>query len=901
MTTETIYRGSNGLYYTAAGLQDFLAYGTVPSGFSSSPMAAEKYNVRVKVGDQSSGTVYYDYGPVVTRTVNGVRVTYNPRDYAATDITYPVYKLNGSFIAVRGACEACPIYQWIGAVGRETCFVSADEARYKFSGGNTHELGVIDSRVSNLVSGSAYDVDNIVYNTASNCIWFGGNVALDRAFVVFGTYFHFVAISSANATPATSPNTQTRTVSDGKKRALVSDIESYNNGTATATVKTSTGTLTFGYRRVLRQNLAEYEPHGGSRTVGAMETTDTTTGTPIVLRRVNTKSDLSGTWYDVDDDVSNILTRHPSLETYDTRYTLYAEWVYRYMVSLDHQGGVSQAATIYYGRELGGFFSDAALDAPASSVAVPHKTDALFLGYFTAADGGELVIDEDGNIDANFKPTSGVTVYAHWKTVTDVVLNSGTGTGGTDYISYDSELGGFTADGGKDAVSSVPIPSIPQFRFLGYFTAPTGGTKCIDADGTITQYLVDLSTAAPSEIFAQYERVSYRLSIVGTNGEPDGSIFCNGTEATFYSDGFLENEIDSVVISDRPGYSFRGYYVGSELVIDHEGLIVCEAFSQDIIAVPSYEANVYTLSFAYAGGSGSVESKEVTFGEPIGTLPAVSHPGWTFDGWLLNGTKIDAASVYNVPGDATATAEWRTGWGDLTDYWGLEIPDGPLLLISSTSGAARSAIETVHTGTLDTVNVSGIILNPTCTYRIRKPGTVHIMLGKAYGSAVITGLGTAANPYRAMKSGYMLVQAEYRTATDGEPILIVRGAANEGYVWSSGRMVSRLTDAINRWTVNFAVSPDHIAQDPMSAVNGGGEMLECRTLITCDPIVPIEGGMPCASDVVNGKIVVTATTAAYHGENEPTASGLFVETNGVPGNESDVDFTSYAITAERSL
>ena len=78
-------------------------------------------------------------------------------------------------------------------------------------------------------------------------------------------------------------------------------------------------------------------------------------------------------------------------------------------------------------------------------------------------------------------------------------------------------------------------------------------------------------------------------------------------------------------------------------------------------------------------------------------------------------------------------------------------------------------------------------------------------------------------------------------------------------------------------------------------------MTECTTLVTCDPVVPMENGMPCASDVVHGKIVVTATTNAYLGESAPTAAGSFVETNGDPNSETDVDFTSYAFQAERSL
>ena len=259
-----------------------------------------------------------------------------------------------------------------------------------------------------------------------------------------------------------------------------------------------------------------------------------------------------------------------------------------------------------------------------------------------------------------------------------------------------------------------------------------------------------------------------------------------------------------------------------------------------------------------------------------------------------------------------------SSFGQQTDYFGLETADGPLMLVSSNSGATRSVVEKAGTtgsgsslksghlaiqtndSEVGAFERGGILMNPTCTYRIRSEGTVIIKPGKAYGKATITGSGTSS---KVSVSGYMLVSAEYVTAADGEPVLVVRGTANEGYEWNSRGTIrtSELTNAINTWSVNLAVNPDHIAQDPMNAVSGGGELTECKTLVTCDPVVPMENGMPCASDVVHGKVVVTATTNAYGGENAPKARSPFVETNGVPPDETDVDFTTYALTAEKSL
>lgn len=277
----------------------------------------------------------------------------------------------------------------------------------------------------------------------------------------------------------------------------------------------------------------------------------------------------------------------------------------------------------------------------------------------------------------------------------------------------------------------------------------------------------------------------------------------------------------------------------------------------------------------------------VTFGSVIGELPVptTSRHG-VFTRWTLNGSIITSSTIWNIIGNGAAIAEYNMYFGRLTDLFNLETANGPLMLVASNDGAQRTVVETSHTGALaiqtndssiGAFERSGILRNPVCTYRIKKSGNVSIQLGKAW-----RGSGSTV-------SGYMLVQAEYATASDGEPILVVRGVANEG------------ADAINKWTVTLAVNPDHIAQDPLSAVSGGGELTECKTLITCDPVVPMENGMPCASDIVHGKVVVTATTNSYFGESAPTARSPFIETNGVPAGESDVDFTTYAFQAERSL
>lgn len=52
-------------------------------------------------------------------------------------------------------------------------------------------------------------------------------------------------------------------------------------------------------------------------------------------------------------------------------------------------------------------------------------------------------------------------------------------------------------------------------------------------------------------------------------------------------------------------------------------------------------------------------SKQVTYGAPIGTLPTPTRDGYVFMGWKLNGKIITSETVWDLPGDGTAYAQWK--------------------------------------------------------------------------------------------------------------------------------------------------------------------------------------------------------------------------------------------------
>lgn len=616
-------------------------------------------------------------------------------------------------------------------------------------------------------------------------------------------------------------------------------------------------------------------------------------------------------------------TIQPALDARTTATTIYAMWrQLSTAVTLDDGGGSGGSGSIYYDDTAGDASFVNATGAAIQSVAVPSYVGNVFNGYYDADEGGTKCIEADGSFSAGFAPSSSVTLYAQYTIgKCEITVERGEGEGGVEMFFYDIAAGAFFADGDlTEEIDALDLPTRHLFGTDGLFTEQTGGTRLVEADGSFSAGWTPSGEFVT--IYAQYTRRCFEVALDAGGGScAYGAIYhAPSAGGAWYSDEFLTTPITNVGATTRTGYVFGGFSYDGVTIIGTDGAISsAEYVGNDYTAAAEWTAKTFTLYFSAPGSVVQLDSKSVTYGSPIGTLPVARIDGKIFESWTVSGTPITAETIWETDADATATAVWRDYFSNLTDYFSLAAADGPLMLVESSDGATRSVTETTgSTGTGANLKCGvlaittgdsavgafargGILLNPTCTYRIRRPGTIQLRLGKAYGMATVSGIGTKANPYRATRSGYMLANAEYSTAADGEPVLTVRGAANEGYVWNGSTMRAQLTDAINIWTVTLAVSPDHIAQDPMSAIVGGGELTECRTLVTCDPIVPTEGGMPCASDVVRGKVVVTVTTAAYFGEDAPSAGGFFVETSGVPPNGSDVDFTTYAMTAERSL
>ena len=88
--------------------------------------------------------------------------------------------------------------------------------------------------------------------------------------------------------------------------------------------------------------------------------------------------------------------------------------------------------------------------------------------------------------------------------------------------------------------------------------------------------------------------------------------------------------------------------------------IINGTLSNMYVKLESDNVITYTVTFNSHSGTSSFSSKEVKFGDSVGTLPVASKPGYYFDGWYteaVGGRKIDESEV--IVGNVTYHARYR--------------------------------------------------------------------------------------------------------------------------------------------------------------------------------------------------------------------------------------------------
>ena len=259
----------------------------------------------------------------------------------------------------------------------------------------------------------------------------------------------------------------------------------------------------------------------------------------------------------------------------------------------------------------------------------PTKTGYKFLGWYTAAAGGE-------QYSFSTPVTSGFTLYAHWIKNSDVKTCTVTfnANGGSPSTTYKVSSG--------EHVSVPTTPVRPGYTFDGWYTAATGGTE-FSFNNTITSDITLYArwTAVPSE-------QTYTVMFVANGGVPDSTqTVKSGEKATVPAE------------PTRSGYKFQGWYTaaagGDEYNFNSAVTGDLTLYAHWASSSPS---KICTITYNANGGSPSTTAT-VNPGEyaPVPTSPTRS--GYKFIGWY---TAAEGGSrfVFDSPvtSNVTLYAQW---------------------------------------------------------------------------------------------------------------------------------------------------------------------------------------------------------------------------------------------------
>ena len=291
-------------------------------------------------------------------------------------------------------------------------------------------------------------------------------------------------------------------------------------------------------------------------------------------------------------------------------------------------------------------------------------TGWTFTGWATTAQGGKAY--DDRQEIATLAATDGatVTLFAVWKANTyTVTYDSDKPIGASGAIEGDTANSSHTYD--TPSALTANGYRLTGWRFVGWATEPGGGKTYTDA-----QSVSDLTATTNGSVtlYAVWEANAYTVTYnankpIGASGTVGGatsnSLHIYDTQAALTANGY-----------SLTGWTFQGWatsptggtsYDDSQTVVN---LTTEQGGTVTLYAV--WTANVYTIHYNSAGGSGS-GSKTVTYDGALPALPLLpSRHGYNFLGYF---TEVDGAGIcyYDGEGQVEFDGNYVTV-GDLTLY-----------------------------------------------------------------------------------------------------------------------------------------------------------------------------------------------------------------------------------------
>lgn len=385
----------------------------------------------------------------------------------------------------------------------------------------------------------------------------------------------------------------------------------------------------------------------------------------------------------------------------DDDLTITALWTAQtYAVTLDPDNGNSTSAvTATYGASMPSKLSDGETD-----VAVPTFSGYIFGGYYDDhAGAGTQYYDGSVASAHTWDKASTATLYAKW-TQTVTLNMQGVVTNLTPTATYNA-----TALSGYSLTDSL-------CGLQGYYTAPTEGTKVLNADGTfaassVTDYITGgkWTKAGSTTLYAHWITVTTPMTINKSNAAAyshemtwygDGDLYFDyGPSSAWNLERWAEWQVNVVPCEytiSEVSYCINGHTWLLELISAdtvttsytttdvHYGIgdqDYAQAVKWDLRNIPAGQytlrvknatkwgqpklksitlsSTAYTVTYNAHGGSCETASETQSYGCAALTLPVATRDGYTFDGWYDGTTKAgDAGDTYTPTANVTLKAVW---------------------------------------------------------------------------------------------------------------------------------------------------------------------------------------------------------------------------------------------------
>ena len=280
-------------------------------------------------------------------------------------------------------------------------------------------------------------------------------------------------------------------------------------------------------------------------------------------------------------------------------------------------GGGSLSSTTYTFGDSNGTLT-AQYKGQAITLPNATKKGATLKGWYTSQTGGTPV----GVAGASWTPSADTTLFAQWNEL-DYTLtvnpNGGTWKGGTATQNV---------TGKYESTTTVSSP-----------TAPNGYVVTLNNDGTT-------STVTQTKTFTAWT--------LSGKGRIDGTTYTFGDGNGTITAQYTPNSV-TLLTPTKTGYTFDGWYTAST-----GGNKVTSPYTptNNVTLYARWTANKYTITFDGKGVAVTPSTKQVTYGQTYGTLPAPTKPGYTFNGWYNGGNKVQSTDTVDITGNTTLSAQW---------------------------------------------------------------------------------------------------------------------------------------------------------------------------------------------------------------------------------------------------